>query len=38
MTLFALAAPKPENVFRQALDRWCGGQMDERTLALVQPK
>lgn len=37
MTLFALAAPEGPNAFREALDRWCGGRMDERTLALVQP-
>ena len=37
MTLFALAAPDGRNAFRQALDRWCEGRMDERTLALVAP-
>ena len=37
MTLFAFAAPDTNNVFRQALDRWCDGRMDERTLALVAP-
>jgi uncharacterized protein (DUF1810 family) len=35
MTLFSLAAGDPANPFRQALDRWCGGRPDERTLALV---
>jgi uncharacterized protein (DUF1810 family) len=35
MTLFALASPEADSVFRRALDRWCDGQMDERTLALV---
>lgn len=35
MTLFALAAPEEGSVFRQALDRWCDGRMDERTLALI---
>jgi hypothetical protein len=34
MTLFSLAADDPENPFRQALDRWCGGQPDRQTLAL----
>lgn len=35
MTLFSLAADDPDNPFRHALDRWCGGQPDEQTLALV---
>ena len=35
MTLFSLAADDPDNPFRQALDRWCGGQPDEQTLALI---
>jgi uncharacterized protein (DUF1810 family) len=35
MTLFSLAADDPENPFRQALDRWCGGQPDRQTLALI---
>lgn len=35
MTLFALAAPATDSVFRQALDRWCEGEMDERTQALI---
>src|SRR3954454_7616642 len=34
MTLFALAAGGDESVFRQALARYCGGRMDERTVAL----
>jgi uncharacterized protein (DUF1810 family) len=37
MTLFALASPDTDTVFRQALDRWCDGRMDERTVALVAP-
>jgi uncharacterized protein (DUF1810 family) len=37
MTLFAFAAPDTNNVFRQALDRWCDGRMDQRTLALISP-
>ena len=35
MTLFSLAADDPDNPFRQALDRWCAGKPDERTLALI---
>jgi uncharacterized protein (DUF1810 family) len=35
MTLFSLAAEDPDNPFRQALDRWCGGRPDERTVALI---
>jgi len=35
MTLFSLAVDDPDNPFRHALDRWCGGQPDEQTLALI---
>ena len=35
MTLFSLAADEGESVFRQALDRYCDGRADERTLALL---
>jgi uncharacterized protein (DUF1810 family) len=37
MTLFSRATDKadPDNPFRHALDRWCGGQPDERTLAFL---
>lgn len=35
MTLFAIAAEDGGTIYRQALDRWCGGQGDERTLALL---
>jgi uncharacterized protein (DUF1810 family) len=35
MTLFSLAAPNQENVYRQALDRWWQGRVDERTIALL---
>ncbi len=35
MTLFSLAADEGEIVFRQALDRYCAGRADERTLALL---
>lgn len=35
MTLFAMAAGEHEPVFRQALDRFCDGRRDERTLALI---
>ena len=34
-TLFAVAAGESENPFQRALDRWCDGQKDERTLALL---
>lgn len=37
MTLFALAAPNEKSIFRQAIERWCQGRMDERTLALLDP-
>ena len=36
MTLFSLAADDPHNPFREALDRWCGGQPDEQTLARIE--
>jgi uncharacterized protein (DUF1810 family) len=36
MTLFSLAADDPDNPFHQALDRWCDGQPDEQTLALIR--
>jgi uncharacterized protein (DUF1810 family) len=35
MTLFSLAADDPDNPFRHALDRWCVGQPDQQTLALI---
>jgi uncharacterized protein (DUF1810 family) len=35
MTLFAVADGTPENIFRQAIDRYCNGQMDQRTLDLL---
>jgi uncharacterized protein (DUF1810 family) len=35
MTLFSRATADPDNSFRHALDRWCGGRPDERTLALL---
>jgi uncharacterized protein (DUF1810 family) len=35
MTLFSRAADDPDNPFREALDRWCEGQPDEQTLALI---
>jgi hypothetical protein len=35
MTLFLLAADDPDNPFRHALDRWCGGRPDEQTPALI---
>ncbi|HEX3501740.1 MAG TPA: DUF1810 domain-containing protein [Stellaceae bacterium] len=36
VTLFSLAAGNAENPFRRALDRWCEGHPDERTLALIR--
>ena len=36
MTLFALAAGKGESTFRRALDRYCDGGIDKRTLALCE--
>ncbi len=36
MTLFARAAGDDESPFRRALDRYCQGRMDERTLALLE--
>ena len=35
MTLFSHVADDPDNPFRQALERWCGGQPDQRTLELI---
>jgi uncharacterized protein (DUF1810 family) len=35
ITLYSRAADDPDNPFRHALDRWCGGRADERTLALI---
>jgi uncharacterized protein (DUF1810 family) len=35
VTLFSLATDDPDNSYRQALDRWCAGRPDERTLALI---
>jgi len=36
MTLFSLAAGDLESLFRTALDRYCGGRQDERTLELLE--
>jgi len=36
MTLFALASGSGESVFRHALERFCQGRMDERTVALCK--
>ena len=35
-TLFAIASAEQDNAFRRALDRWCDGQPDEQTLALIR--
>lgn len=36
MTLFALAAGENGDLFRKALDRWCGGRMDPATIDLLK--
>jgi uncharacterized protein (DUF1810 family) len=36
MTLFEAAAGVGEQVFRLALNRWCAGKQDERTLELLR--
>src|SRR5215207_7654018 len=36
MTLFALAAGEVGSVFERALDRYCDGHLDERTVALCE--
>ena len=36
MTLFSYAVGEPQSVFRQALDRYCDGQTDRPTLALLR--
>ena len=35
MTLFNKASGEPDNVFAQALERWCGGERDRATLDLL---
>ena len=35
MTLFEAAVPLPDPVFGQALERWCAGERDPRTLQLI---
>jgi uncharacterized protein (DUF1810 family) len=35
-TLFALASGEQDNPFQRALDRWCNGRPDDRTLALTR--
>jgi uncharacterized protein (DUF1810 family) len=35
MTLFTLASPDTSNAFRQALDRWFDGRMDDASLKLL---
>jgi uncharacterized protein (DUF1810 family) len=35
MTLFATAAGDEDHIFLQAIERYCDGNMDERTLALL---
>jgi uncharacterized protein (DUF1810 family) len=36
MTLYCHAADETESVFRRALDRYCDGRMDARTIALLE--
>jgi uncharacterized protein (DUF1810 family) len=36
VTLFTLAATEDDDPFQRALDRWCDGRPDERTLALTR--
>ena len=36
MTVFAVAAGEGDDTFRRALDRFCGGRMDERTMSLME--
>ena len=35
MSLFSFAMDGPDNPFRHALVRWCGGRSDEQTLAFI---
>jgi uncharacterized protein (DUF1810 family) len=35
MTLFEAAAPQTNPLFGQALERWCAGERDHRTLQLI---
>ena len=36
MTLFASAAGDPASVYYKALDKWCNGTLDPRTLKLLE--
>lgn len=36
MTLFSVAAPDAPNLFHQAIERCCDGQVDARSVALLQ--
>jgi uncharacterized protein (DUF1810 family) len=36
MTLFALADGRPDSLFHQAIDRYCDGRMDQRTIDLLR--
>jgi uncharacterized protein (DUF1810 family) len=38
MTLFSLAAEDGPNPFAEAIDRLCGGSVDQRTLALLRER
>lgn len=38
MTLFDVAANGREFIFQEALDKWCGGEADQRTLKILASK
>jgi uncharacterized protein (DUF1810 family) len=35
-TLFALATVERDNPFQRAIDQWCDGRPDDRTLTLIR--
>jgi uncharacterized protein (DUF1810 family) len=35
-TLFALATGERDNPFQRAIEQWCDGRPDDRTLALIR--
>jgi uncharacterized protein (DUF1810 family) len=36
MTLFSIVDSSPESIFKKAIDKFFDGEMDERTLNLIQ--
>ena len=36
MTLFSIVDSSPESIFKKAIDKFFDGEMDERTLKLIQ--